>query len=78
MGKYKVTGLAPVIGNDGEPVPPGGTVELDEHEIAPGKTNIDALVESGCIEAPKVKAKQDDTKPADAEPAKAEPKPKDG
>lgn len=68
MGKYKVIGPA-IVGGVSAP----DTVDLDEYEIAPGKTNIDALVESGCIEAPKAK-----TESEDAKPAKPEPKPKDG
>jgi len=51
MPKFKVVGIAPIVGVDDVTVQPGGTVELD-----PAATNIDALVMSGCVE-PVKKAK---------------------
>ncbi len=60
MAKYKVVGEAVIVGVDGVGVRAPGVVELDE-----SVTNIGALVQSGCIEAPKAETK-------------SEPKPKGG
>lgn len=64
MPRFKVIGDVPVVDDTtGEDVFKGGTVELDD--TIPGR-NIPALIQSGCIAPPNVKA---DPKPEGDKPA---------